>query len=125
MRYKRSPKQYFLRSSGLFLNSANKLHSGREWQEYQISALVERGRGQFLECVYTQHLSLYSDFCAKLLWGVYRNTDVVFIILSIFLCQTFWGYIKLDCCLWPCRALSGMREQLLECVYNPTFVIPS
>ena len=21
-----------------------------------------------------------------------------FIILSIFLCQTFWGYIKLDCC---------------------------
>ena len=64
MRYKRSPKQYFLRSSGLFFNSAKKLHSGREWHEYQISALVERGRGQFLECVCTQHLPLYSDFRA-------------------------------------------------------------
>ena len=64
MRYKQSPKQYFLHSSGLFLNSAKKLHSGREWQEYQISALVERERGQFLECVYTQHLPLYSDLRA-------------------------------------------------------------
>ena len=42
----------------------------------------EEGIGQFLECVYTQHLSLYSDFCAKLLWGVYRNTDVVFAALG-------------------------------------------
>ena len=45
-------------------NSAKKLHSGREWHEYQISALVERGSEQFLECVYTQHLPLYSDFRA-------------------------------------------------------------
>ena len=118
MRYKRSPKQYFLRSSGLFLNSAKKLHSGREWHEYQISALVERGRGQFLECVCTQHLPLYSDFraisanggggeinfqdvcatqilsfypylCAKHLGGILRWTVVG--LLSLALSGPEWG----------------------------------
>ena len=80
MLYKRSPKQYFLRSSGFFLNSAKKLHSGREWHEWQISALVERARGQFLECVYSIHPT--------------------FVIIFWFLCKTFVGCIqKYRCCL--------------------------
>ena len=41
-----------------FKTQQKKLHSGREWHEWQISALVERGRGQFLECVYTQQCGL-------------------------------------------------------------------
>ena len=140
MRYKQSPKQYFLRSSGLFLNSAKKLHSGREWHEYQISALVERGRGQFLECVYTQHLPLYSDFraisanggggeinfqdvcatqilsfypylCAKHLGGILRWTVVG--LLSLALSDPEWG--------------EGTTSRMcVHCtLYNPTFVIPS
>ena len=109
MRYKRSPKQYFLRSSGLFLNSAKKLHSGREWHEYQISALVERGRGQFLECVCTQHLPLYSDFRAISANGgggeinfqdVCATQNLSF--YPYFCAKHFWGILS-----WLAVALSG------------------
>ena len=59
------------------------------WGSYQVGLLSlgpvvpwERGGAQFLKCVYNS----------------------TFLILSWFLCQTFGGVIKLDCCLW---ALSG------------------
>ena len=46
---------------------------------------------------------------------VYNST---FLILSWFLCQTFGGVFKFDCCLWQ-------NAQLLKCVNNSTFLILS
>ena len=69
-----------------------------------------------------QHSWFYPDFCAKHL-GEFSSLIVVFgantqllkcvnnstfLILSWFLCQTFGGIIKFDCCLW---ALSGPEEE--------------
>ena len=80
------------------------------WGSYQVGLLSLgpvgpwEGRTQFLKCVYNS----------------------TFLILSWFLCQTFGGVIKFDCCLW---ALSGPEKgggaQFLKCVYNSTFLILS
>ena len=62
------------------------------WVSYQVWLLSLgpvgpwEGRTQFLKCVYNS----------------------TFLILSWFVCQTFGGIIKFDCCLW---ALSGPEEE--------------
>ena len=82
--------------------------------------------------------------------SVYNST---FLILSWFLCQTFGGVFKFDCCLWAKRTITKMCEQfnildfilifvpnswgsyrvgllflgpqILKCLYTSTFLILS
>ena len=62
------------------------------------------------------------DSWAQFLKWVYNST---FLNLSWFLCQTFAGVIKLDCCFWALSGPEGGRTQFLECMYNSTFLILS
>ena len=72
------------------------------WVSYQVGLLSLgpvgpwEGRAQFLKCVYNS----------------------TFLILSWFLCQTFGGVIKFDCCLWALSGPEGGKAQFLKCVYN-------
>ena len=65
------------------------------------SWIVVCGRAQFLKCMYNS----------------------TFLILSLFLCQTFEGVIKLDCYHWALLSPEGGRAQFLKCVYNSKFLI--
>ena len=86
-----------------------------------------------------QHPWFYPDFCAKHL-GEFSSLIVVFgpkaqllkcvntpifLILYLFLCQTFGGVIKSDCYLWALLSPEGGRAQFLKCVYNSKFLILS
>ena len=76
------------------------------WGSIQVGLLSVSpagGRAQFLKCMYNS----------------------TFLILSLFLCQTFWGVIKLDCYLWALLSPEGGRAQFLKCVYNSKFLILS
>ena len=76
------------------------------WGSVQVGLLSVSpagGRAQFLKCMYNS----------------------TFLILSLFLCQTFGRVIKLDCYLWALLSPEGGRAQFLKCVYNSKFLILS
>ena len=75
------------------------------WGSVQVGLLSVSpagGRAQFSKCMYNS----------------------TFLILSWFLCQTFGGVIKLDCCLWALRGV-WIAQILKKCLYTSTFFILS
>ena len=70
---------------------------------FKLSVGPAGGRAQFLKCIYNS----------------------TFLILSLFLCQTVGGVIKLDCYLWALLSPEGGRAQFLKCVNNSKFLLLS